>query len=166
MSCRKSESKLGLPDEQSWAFAYPRPQAPCPPGAAATEKPRQKISALCPRNPLKSLNSDERESKEIQQSFHVGFRAKQPRAKKTQTDRPDERRAPRSRPRSSPAPSVPRRKGRCSLHLPRPPRDQPRAALVAGVDPQPVDGDAESVADADQKVDVGETPRPTRPARL
>src|SRR4051812_47612129 len=40
--------------------------------------------------------------------------------------------------------------------------DQARAALAAGVDPQPVDGDAEPVAQADQEVDVGDAPDPPR----
>src|SRR5436305_9554489 len=39
-------------------------------------------------------------------------------------------------------------------------RDQARSALLAGVDPQPVDGDAEPVAEADQEVDVGDAPDP------
>src|SRR5216684_4768286 len=39
-------------------------------------------------------------------------------------------------------------------------RDQPRGALVAHIDPQPADGDAEPVAQADQEVDVGDTPDP------
>src|SRR3954464_4580349 len=38
--------------------------------------------------------------------------------------------------------------------------DQARAALAASVDPQPVDGDAEPVAQADQEVDVGDAPNP------
>src|SRR3979409_2504294 len=41
-------------------------------------------------------------------------------------------------------------------------RDQPRGALVAGVDPQPADRDAEPVAQADQEVDVGDAPHPPR----
>src|SRR4051812_15624489 len=36
--------------------------------------------------------------------------------------------------------------------------DQARAALAAGVDPQPVDGDGQAVAQADQEVDVGDAP--------
>ena len=47
-----------------------------------------------------------------------------------------------------------------SLHFAAPPSDEPRAALVAGVDPQPVDGHAQPIADANQKVDVGEAPQP------
>jgi hypothetical protein len=44
--------------------------------------------------------------------------------------------------------------------MPRPPpsdaapRNQPRAALVAGTDPQPVERYAEPVADADQEIDI------------
>src|SRR5689334_14419749 len=39
-------------------------------------------------------------------------------------------------------------------------RDQPRRALVADVDPQPAQRDAEAVAQPDQEVDVGDTPDP------
>src|SRR5882672_877058 len=39
-------------------------------------------------------------------------------------------------------------------------RDQPRGALIAHIDPQPADRDAEPVAQADQEVDVGDTPYP------
>jgi hypothetical protein len=38
--------------------------------------------------------------------------------------------------------------------------DQTRAALIASMNPQPVDDDAEPIAQANQKVDVGETPNP------
>src|SRR3954468_22185406 len=41
-------------------------------------------------------------------------------------------------------------------------RDQPGAALLARVDPQPVDRDAEPVAQADQEIDVGDAPDPPR----
>ena len=41
-------------------------------------------------------------------------------------------------------------------------RDQPRRALVAGVDPQPAQGHAEPVAQADQEIDVGDAPDPPR----
>src|SRR5580704_3196444 len=34
------------------------------------------------------------------------------------------------------------------------PRNQPRAALVARINPQPVERDAEPVADADQEIDI------------
>src|SRR6266700_3836672 len=39
-------------------------------------------------------------------------------------------------------------------------RDQPRGALVARVDPEPAQGDAEPMAQADQKVDVRDAPDP------
>jgi hypothetical protein len=39
-------------------------------------------------------------------------------------------------------------------------RDQPRRALVAGVDPHPAQCHAEPVAQADQEVDVGDAPYP------
>src|SRR6267143_3537296 len=39
-------------------------------------------------------------------------------------------------------------------------RDQPRGALIAHIDPQPADRDAEPVAQADQEVDVGDAPYP------
>src|SRR5665213_4224330 len=45
-------------------------------------------------------------------------------------------------------------------HLARALRDQPRGALVAGVDPQPAHRDAEPVAQADQEIDVGDAPDP------
>src|SRR5665647_1238634 len=41
-------------------------------------------------------------------------------------------------------------------------RNQPRGALIAGVDPQPADRDAEPVAQADQEVDVRDAPYPPR----
>ena len=44
-------------------------------------------------------------------------------------------------------------------------RDQPRGALVARVDPQPAQRDAEPVAQADQEIDVGEAPDPPRESR-
>src|SRR5204863_9175147 len=47
-----------------------------------------------------------------------------------------------------------------SRDLARSLRDQPRGALVAGVNPQPAQRDAEPVAQADQEVDVGEAPDP------
>ena len=47
-------------------------------------------------------------------------------------------------------------------HLAAALRDQPRRALVAQVDPQPAQRDAEAVAQADQEVDVGDTPEPPR----
>src|SRR4051794_11105916 len=39
-------------------------------------------------------------------------------------------------------------------------RDQPRGALVADVDPEPAQGDAEPMAQPDQEVDVGDPPDP------
>src|ERR1700687_5455294 len=47
-------------------------------------------------------------------------------------------------------------------HLAAALRDQPRGALIAGVDPQPADRDAEPVAQPDQKVDVRDAPYPPR----
>src|SRR3954447_23092614 len=47
-------------------------------------------------------------------------------------------------------------------HLAAALRNQPRGALIAGVDPQPADRDAEPVAQADQEVDVGDAPDPPR----
>src|ERR1043166_9134006 len=41
-------------------------------------------------------------------------------------------------------------------------RDEPGAALAAGVDPQPVDRDGEPGAQADQEIDVGDAPDPPR----
>jgi hypothetical protein len=45
-------------------------------------------------------------------------------------------------------------------HLAASLRDQPRGALVAGVDPEPAQCDAQPVAEADQEVDVGDAPYP------
>src|SRR5207247_5258285 len=42
------------------------------------------------------------------------------------------------------------------------PGDQPSAALIAGVNPQPVEDNAQPIAQADQKVDVREAPNPPR----
>src|SRR5712675_2863386 len=47
-------------------------------------------------------------------------------------------------------------------HLAASLRDQPRGALVAGVDPEPAQRDAEAVAQADQEIDVGDAPDPPR----
>jgi hypothetical protein len=46
--------------------------------------------------------------------------------------------------------------------------DEPRAALIARIDPEPIERDAQPVADPDQKVDVGDAPQPPRdcPAQL
>src|SRR5882757_1434261 len=49
---------------------------------------------------------------------------------------------------------------RSAHHLAAALGDQPRGALVAGVDPQPAQRDAEPVAQADQEIDVGEAPDP------
>jgi hypothetical protein len=40
------------------------------------------------------------------------------------------------------------------LHLCADPRDEPRVALIAHIDPQPVEPCAEAVADADQGIDI------------
>src|SRR3984885_2529177 len=58
-----------------------------------------------------------------------------------------------------PAP-LPTRERLGSLYLAAPPGDEARAALVTHINPQPVDRHAQPVADADQKVDVGEAPQP------
>src|SRR4051812_37874326 len=60
-------------------------------------------------------------------------------------------------------PAVPQRlcqRANLSCDLARALRDQARRALVAGVNPQPAQRDAEPVAQADQEVDVGEAPDP------
>ena len=61
IDCRKSEIKLSLPDEQVCPFAQPklgaRVSAQTPP---ARKAPRKNFSAKIPRNPLISLDSDER----------------------------------------------------------------------------------------------------------
>src|SRR6478609_3081560 len=50
-----------------------------------------------------------------------------------------------------------------ALHyLTTPLRNQPRGPLVAGVDPEPAQRDAEAVAQTDQEVDVGDAPDPPR----
>jgi hypothetical protein len=59
-SCRKLEIRLSLPHEQSWVSAWPRPQLPfrwvLPRGAGR----KKYLSRHKSRNPLKSLDSDER----------------------------------------------------------------------------------------------------------
>jgi hypothetical protein len=61
MNCRKSETRLSLTDEHSYVSAWPRPPARVAAPLNRREKAARKIrSAKIPRNPLKSLNSDER----------------------------------------------------------------------------------------------------------
>src|ERR1700738_362456 len=50
----------------------------------------------------------------------------------------------------------------CPHHLAAALGDEPRGALIAGVDPQPADRDAEPVAQPDQKIDVRDAPYPPR----
>src|SRR5579863_8001128 len=38
--------------------------------------------------------------------------------------------------------------------------DEPRAAIAGGVDPKPVQGHGQAVAQADQEIDVGDAPGP------
>src|SRR3954462_12263824 len=60
-------------------------------------------------------------------------------------------------------PSPTRGEGRKKLHhLAASLRDQSPRALVAGVDPEPAQRDAEAMAQADQEVDVGDAPDPPR----
>src|SRR5438132_11610666 len=47
-------------------------------------------------------------------------------------------------------------------HLAAALRDQPRGALIAHINPQPAQRDAEPVADANQEIDVGDAPYPPR----
>ena len=47
-------------------------------------------------------------------------------------------------------------------HLAAALRDQPRGPLVAHVDPEPAQRDAQPMAQADQEVDVGNAPDPPR----
>src|SRR5206468_1427859 len=47
-------------------------------------------------------------------------------------------------------------------HLAAALRNQPRRALIAGVDPKPTERDTEPVTQADQKIDMGDTPYPPR----
>jgi hypothetical protein len=123
--------------------------APLPPRAEGREK---FLSAKIPCNPLKRLDSDERiqGNPSFSNPHKLGFsRSNGQRPRKPKTARSD-RRSILSMPGE--------RLG--SLHLAAPPGDQARAALVADVNPQPVERDAQPVADADQKVDVGEAPQP------
>src|ERR1700738_2914692 len=50
----------------------------------------------------------------------------------------------------------------CPRHLAAALGDEPRGALIAGVDPQPAQRDAEAVAQPDQKIDVRDAPDPPR----
>src|SRR5258708_24966595 len=45
-------------------------------------------------------------------------------------------------------------------HLAAALRDQPRGALISGINPEPAQRDAEAVAQADQEIDVGDAPDP------
>src|ERR1700682_4595345 len=47
-------------------------------------------------------------------------------------------------------------------HLAAALRDQPRRALISGMDPEPAQRDAEAVAQPDQEIDVGDAPDPPR----
>src|SRR6185437_10075015 len=62
----------------------------------------------------------------------------------------------------SPRLPLPLRKWPRPFGLPALPGDEPRAALVARVNPQPIERHAQPVADADEKIDVGEAPQPPR----
>jgi hypothetical protein len=61
ISCRKSETRLSSPHEQSCVSAPPQPRAVAPgassPGAQGAMK---QLPRFMPRNPLKNLDSDER----------------------------------------------------------------------------------------------------------
>src|SRR6478735_8762957 len=67
--------------------------------------------------------------------------------------RPDESDVPR-RPHERLPPSA--------HHLAAALRNEPRRALIADVNPQPAQGNAEPVAQADQKIDVRDAPYPPR----
>src|SRR5258707_3166223 len=45
-------------------------------------------------------------------------------------------------------------------HLAAALRDQPRGALISGINPEPAQRDAEAVAQADEEIDVGDAPDP------
>jgi hypothetical protein len=60
ISCRKSETELSLRHEQSCASAWPRPRAPFPALVTPRKRAEKKIPRFKLRNPLKSLDSDER----------------------------------------------------------------------------------------------------------
>src|SRR5258708_16572161 len=63
-------------------------------------------------------------------------------------------------PNGSDARTKPHRLPRSAHHLAAALRNQPRGALIAHVNPQPAQRDAEPVAQADQEIDVGDTPDP------
>jgi hypothetical protein len=90
----------------------PKPQLPFRRFERYGKGLRKKLSRFKPRNLLKSLDSDERIQANPRQSDLMGraFRAKTARAKKTQTDRPDQGRGPLPR-RSQPTPSKGKRLG-------------------------------------------------------
>jgi hypothetical protein len=61
IACRKSEAPVSSPHEQFRASVWPRPPLPSRRLAAPWEKAARKIlPTKTPRNPLKSLDSDER----------------------------------------------------------------------------------------------------------
>jgi hypothetical protein len=60
ISCRKSETKLGLPYEQSCAFALQDRWSPLRDANAGEKGTKKKPPAKIPYNPLISLDSDER----------------------------------------------------------------------------------------------------------
>jgi hypothetical protein len=59
-SCRKSENRLSSSHEQFCPSAWPRPQAPVAAPLNARGRRAKIFFAKTPRNPLKSLDSDER----------------------------------------------------------------------------------------------------------
>src|SRR5258705_10755997 len=65
-------------------------------------------------------------------------------------------------PNGSDARTEPHRLPRSAHHLAAPLGNQPRRALIAHVNPQPAQRDAEPVAQADQEIDVGDAPYPPR----
>ena len=107
ISCRKSEIRLSLPHEQSCASAWPRPQAPVPALRTPGKRAEKKYSRFKLRNPLKSLDSDERiQGNPRKSNAHErgALAAKRPRAKKIQTGSDRTHGAARSREVAKPAP--------------------------------------------------------------
>jgi hypothetical protein len=58
--CRKAETRISSPYEQSCASACPKPWALFRHGSGHGKAPRKKFLRFCPHNSLKRLDSDER----------------------------------------------------------------------------------------------------------
>jgi hypothetical protein len=136
--CRKSETGLSSPHEQSCASAWPRPHAPLWAPLNPGKGGRNILLTKIPRNPLKRFDSDER-IQEIQGNPTLvsgGLAAKRPGAKKTQMERPGPTSPARCREGAKPAPS------RCKAPIARfrSVEPSPRGAIGRRTTPVLLDG--------------------------